>query len=352
MNGTLPSTPQPGTPIFGTPPRPLTRVDSRSNFQFRQPFPNQPGAPIRPGQPVIIRQPPHPSSPQFVQRNPVPVPGHQRPQVLATPPGQPLPLNPQNRPPFRPSTPFPRPPGIPNQRPLFHQRSVPTFGIPVRPPIQEDSFRSQTLDSSEIDHSRSSDDNKNTTNEYIKTPSIAAMNNRSYSLSSNHPEQLTDPKEEARRRSISSVDSYGEGRPGSRPVSRQGSVSGSNENLDKKPEIEIPSRPESRSMSRMNKIIEDEDRSPSSLTDVSQKSPDLSNLSDSVSKSQATVSKTPDSANISKLPLSPDGQNTKPQGIAETAIPIQNGTKESTSGSAKAGDSEKMQKGKSPNRSG
>lgn len=316
-------------------------------------YPNQPGVPIRPGQPVILRQPP-PGSPQFVPRNPIPGPG-QRPPVSTTQPGQPIALNPQQRPPFRPATPFPRPPGIPNQRPLFHQRSVPAFGALVRPSIPEDSiYRSQTLDSSEIDHSRSSDDNKNTTNEYVKTPSIAAMNNRSYSLSSNPPEQLTDPKEEARRRSISSVDSYGEGRP----ASRQGSISGSTENLDKKTDNEIPSRPESRSMSRMNKIIEDEDRSPSSLTDVSQKSPDTSNLSDNVSKSQTTVSKTPDSANVSKPSINLDSPSVnKIQSTTENLknskppTPIENGTKEGTSRNEKTNDS-KTQKGKSPNRSG
>lgn len=185
------------------------------------------------------------------------------------------------------------------------------------------------------------------------------MNNRSYSLSSNHPEQIIDPREEARRRSISSVDSFGEGRPGSRPASRQESVSGSIENLDKKTENEIPSRPESRSMSRMNKIIEDDDRSPSSLTDVSQKSPDLSNLSDSISKSQATVSKTPDSGHTNRPTANLDSPKTfKPLTEFENAkttkptTPIQNGTKETTSRYERSSNSAKGQKGKSPNRSG
>lgn len=182
------------------------------------------------------------------------------------------------------------------------------------------------------------------------------MNNRSYSLSSNHPEQIIDPREEARRRSISSVDSFGEGRPGSRPASRQESISGSIENLDKKTENEIPSRPESRSMSRMNKIVEDDDRSPSSLTDVSQKSPDLSNLSDSISKSQATVSKTPDSGPTNKPSVNLDSpQTSKPLTDFENArtskppTPLQNGTKENT---YRTSSSAKGQKGKSPNRSG
>lgn len=185
------------------------------------------------------------------------------------------------------------------------------------------------------------------------------MNNRSYSLSSNHPDQLVDPKEDSRRRSISSVDNYGEGRPGSRPLSRQGSTSGSTENLDKKPDNEIPSRPESRSMSRMNKIIEDDDRSPNSLTGVSQKSPELSNSSDSVSKSQATISKTPDSANINKPQLNLDvSYNNKPASTAEynksgeSSAPVQNDKKERSKGDQNSSSSAKGQKGKSPNRSG
>lgn len=277
--------------------RPLTRLDSRSNLQYRQPFPNQPGQPVSPraGQP-IVRQAVPPGSQPFFPRSPVPGPGQLRP---APPPGQATqgqptqPLTPnQQRPIFRPSTPFPRPTTGLAQRPPFQQRSFGGFGTTPRPSIPEEVLqKSQTLDSSEIDQSRGSDDNKNTTNDYVKTPSIAAMNNRSYSLSSNPPEQSIDAKEEARRRSISSVDSYGEGRPGSRPTSRQGSISGSTENLEKKQENEVPSRPESRSASRMNKIIEDDDKSPTSP--ASQKSPDVNSTSDSLSKSP--VSKSPNS---------------------------------------------------------
>lgn len=188
-----------------------------------------------------------------------------------------------------------------SQRPLFQQKSVPAFAT-QRPPIQEESLsRSQTLDTTEIDHSKIADD-KNTANDHIKAPSIAAMNNRSYSLSSNPPEQSNEAKEEARRRSVSSVDSLGEGRPGS----RHSSISGSAENLDKKQDNEVPSRPESRAMSRMNKIVEDEDRSPSSLTDVSQKSPDLSN---NMSDRSHPTSKTPENNYINR----PKSPNPKPQ---------------------------------------
>ncbi|XP_074034014.1 microtubule-associated protein tau isoform X2 [Leptinotarsa decemlineata] len=340
-----------GPPI--NPQRPLTRVDSRSNFQFRPPFPNQPGTPIRPG-PGQVRQSLPPGSQQFLQRNPNAVPiqrlqgSIQGPQGISQgpapgfqgisqgPPGQPFPAN-QQRAGFRPQTPFPRQ-AFPNQRPpgIFQQRSVPSFGN-LRPQIQEELGRSQTLDTSETDHSNIPNDNKINSNDYIKAPSIAAMNNRSFSLSSNPPEPTGETREEARRRSVSSVDSMGEGRPGSRPLSRQSSVSGSNENLDKKPDNEIPSRPESRSTSRMNKIIEDEDLSTNSLTEISQKSPDLSNISPSTSNSpsQPTVSKTPDSAGN--------------QPVARE--PLENGTKDGPSGTGKYLDLGKPPKPKSPARS-
>ncbi|CAG9861188.1 unnamed protein product [Phyllotreta striolata] len=256
------------------PQRPLSRTDSRTSFPYRPPFPNQqpPGVPPRP------QLPRPPLQQQFPQRVPAPPPpGQQRPPGLlpGVPPGQPFPGHLQ-RAGFRPSSPFPRPP-VPNQRPpgVFQQRSVPAFGN-TRPPIPEEGIvRSQTLDSSELEPSRI-DDGKSAPQDFVKAPSIAAMNNRSYSLSSNAPEIHVDSREEARRKSVSSVDNYGEGKPPSRPSSRQDSW-GSSDNLDKKEEV--PSRPESRSASRMNKIVEDEDKS-SSLTDVSQKSADTSaNLS-------------------------------------------------------------------------
>ncbi|XP_018565362.1 microtubule-associated protein tau isoform X3 [Anoplophora glabripennis] len=290
--------PQPAGPV--NPLRPLTRIDSRSSFQFRPPFPNQQGAPVRPGQ---VRQPTPPGTQQYIQRNPVPGPG-QRPPIAPAPPAQAFPQA-QNRDNYRPVTPFPRAPVQP-QRPLFQQRSVPAFAT-QKPQLQEENLsRSQTLDTTEIDHSKSADE-KNTSNDHIKAPSIAAMNNRSYSLSSNPPEQSNEAKEEARRRSVSSVDSLGEGRPGS----RHSSISGSAENLDKKQDNEVPSRPESRAMSRMNKIIEDE--SPSSLTDVSQKSPDLSERS-------RPASKTPEN-NFSNKPTSPSPKPQTPVPKSPSPVP-------------------------------
>lgn len=251
------------------------------------------------------------------------------------PPGQTFPGS-QQRANFRPLSPFPRP-GVPNQRPpgIFQQRSVPSFGA-LRPQIPEEGIiRSQTLDSSENEPSRN-DEIKNMPQEYIKAPSIAAMNNRSYSLSSNAPPDLPiDSKEEARRKSVSSVDSYGEGRPTSRPSSRQDSTGGSTENLDKKEDI--PSRPESRSTSRMNKIVEDEDRS-SSLTDVSQKSVEFTpnGSLDVVSKSDGTpIPKTPD---LSRKP--PSGSH------------LANGTKDAPTRNDKYLDLDKSPRVRSSKKSG
>lgn len=253
-----------------------------------------------------MRQPVPPSTQQYIQRNPVPGPG-QRPPLAQAPPAQAFPQTQQNKANYRPVTPFPRAP-IQNQRPLFPQKSVPAFAT-QRPQIQEESLdRSQTLDTAEIDHSISADD-KNTANDHIKAPSIAAMNNRSYSLSSNPPEQSNEAKDEARRRSVSSVDSLGEGRPGS----RHSSISGSAENLDKKQDNEVPSRPESRAASRMNKIVEDEDRSPSSLTEVSQKSLDASDRSH-------PTSKTPES-NYNNRPKSPSPKPQTPVPKSPSAVP-------------------------------
>nr|CAI5861835.1 unnamed protein product [Callosobruchus analis] len=196
--------------------RPLLRTDSRVGFQPRIPFQSPqvrpqvrqpfapPGGGASPVQPFAPRQPPRP-----VQR---------------------------------PQTPFPRQPGPGpgnhQTQKIFQQRSVPAFGRSHIP--EEGVNRSQTLDSAELEYSRyPPDDNRNTSGvDYgSKTPSIAAINNRSYSLSSNAPENQIEAKEEARRRSTSSVDSLGD----------------SGDNLEKKNE-EVPSRP----TSRMNRIVEDE----------------------------------------------------------------------------------------------
>lgn len=272
ISGTSPNS----SDVTSAQPRPLNRVDSRSNFQYRPPFPNQN---VRQNQP---RQVLSPGTQQFIQRSPVGGvgirPQGQLPQNLGQPvTGQAPRVN------FRPQTPFPRA-GVPNQRPqgIFQQRSVPSFGT-TRPPITEEYLnRSQTLDISETDFSRTHDENKHINTDYVKTPSIAAMNNRSYSLSSNAPE-VTDNNEDARRRSISSVDSMGEGRFDS----RQGSVSGSTEGLDRKQD-EDHSRPESRAMSRMNKIVEDEDRT------VTTQEKTINNFVDNSCKTTENGSKTQD----------------------------------------------------------
>ncbi|KAJ8954994.1 hypothetical protein NQ318_000426 [Aromia moschata] len=314
--------------------RPLTRIDSRSSLQFRPPFPNQPDrlqfANLSPNS--------NPSSLYRGARYPVSV--RQDPKVLCRNP--PFPQN-QNRANFRPPAPFPRTP-VPNQRPpgLLHQKSVPAFPI-IRPQIPEEGAnRSQTLDTTEIEYSKGPDDNKDA-NEHTKTSSGAAINNRSYSLNMNPPESPNESADDQRRRSASNVYGLREGRPSSVQSSHSDSV----ESLDKKQENEVPSRPESRSASRMNKIVEDEGKHRNSLTNESHKSPDMSNESPG-EKSQPTVSDTPDSTNSNNVqsepqavviqPPSPKSPIPKPAHKSPTPkpsshgnAPIQNGTEKITS---------------------
>ncbi|XP_049821000.1 microtubule-associated protein tau isoform X2 [Aethina tumida] len=237
---------QNGAPVPSSQPirPPLTRIDSRSNFppNIRPGFPNGPPVvqnrpQIRPGQPPFIQRG---LAPGVRPQGPVPFPQNQFQQGY--PPNQP-------RANFRPVTPYPRPP----QRPqgIFPQRSVPSFG--QRPQLSEEEQpnpelqRSQTLDPNESPKH----------NEETARPNLAAMKNRSYSLQSNSSDHQDNGE---RRRSIASVD-------------------GNEEKEDAPEKPENLSRPES----RMKKIAEDEDdeklsitstsnRSPSSLTDVSQNS--------------------------------------------------------------------------------
>ncbi|XP_068909438.1 microtubule-associated protein tau-like isoform X4 [Tenebrio molitor] len=225
------------------PPRPpLTRLDSRSSLPLRPGFPSQPGVVLRPQQ---IRQP-IPGQ-QFVQRPP---------GAVSRPPGQPQfiqnqgvrpPINPN----FRPSTPFPRPQPPQGQAPrqpgIFQQRSAPGYPQP-RPQFEGDQLlRSQTLDSTDL--TSKSPENVKTAQEDFTRSALNAMKNRSYSVSSNASDTQSVHEEE-RRRSVSSVGS----------VEDRKSVTGSVENLDKKSEGDFPSRPESRASSRMNKIIEHDDK--------------------------------------------------------------------------------------------
>lgn len=126
-------------------------------------------------------------------------------------------------------------------------------------------IRSQTLDSSEL--ASKLPENVRIGQEDATRTAINAMKNRSFSMSSNEG----GVTEEERRRSVSSIGSYEERR----------SVSGSMENLDKKSE-DYPSRPESRTSSRMNRIMEDDvkivdtKKSPSpQVIDISQKNVDF-----------------------------------------------------------------------------
>ncbi|CAH1972961.1 unnamed protein product [Acanthoscelides obtectus] len=227
--------------------RPLIRTDSRAGFQPRIPFQSPqvrpqvrhtfgPPGTIQPGTPFPPRQPVQGPGPGIRSQQPPFQSQGQQPSIVQGPPQS------QPRPVLRPQTPFPRQPapgqGNNQTQKIFQQRSVPTFG---RTHIPEEGInRSQTLDSAELEYSRHPpDDNRNTAGlDYgNKTPSIAAINNRSYSLSSNAPDNQTEVKDEARRRSTSSVDSLGD----------------VGDNLERRNE-ESSSRP----TSRMNKIIEDE----------------------------------------------------------------------------------------------
>ncbi|CAH0553436.1 unnamed protein product [Brassicogethes aeneus] len=259
---------------------PLIRLDSRSTFPGVRPgFPN-PGGQIRP-QPQI--RPGGVQAP-FVPRNPLP-------QGVNRPPGQPpfqqqqsfqqyqqgQFIQNQQRPNFRPPTPFPRPPqgSAPRPQGIFPQRSAPPLGL-QRSQLSEEELlktelqRSQTLDPGELSTSQRQENEAPL--EVSSRPNLAAMKNRSYSLQSNSSDQqdLAQTLEE-RRRSVASVESLGE------------------------KDDETSSRPESR-MSHMNKILEDDDDklsitsniSPSSLTDVSHKS--VNNDTFSMNKSELNTS--------------------------------------------------------------
>lgn len=192
-----------------------------------------------------------------MQRPPI-IPGGQQP---FPPPQRPPPnLNPNIQGGIRPGTPFPRQPG-PRSPGIYPQKSFPVAGSP-RPPVAEDLvYRSQTLDST--DYIGSKPEDVLMPMEESK-PSLAAMKNRSYSLSSNEP-TVSLPDE--RRRSVSSIGSVEE-RSSSGLDNRNGRID------------DLHERPESRA-SLMNKIAEDDDdespnKSPmsndNSIDNLSQKS--------------------------------------------------------------------------------
>ncbi|CAG9766831.1 unnamed protein product [Ceutorhynchus assimilis] len=266
-----PSPPNPNGPFLVRPP--LSRSDSRQNFQYRPPFSPQtfvnsgpqslspqvlsgyqPSSPLNSGPQSLSPQPLsgyHPSSPvnsgpqsigpqylsgpqirpgvnrppvanqPFVQRGPPLGPGGTR-----LPQGNNSPQQ-QQRPVFRPQSPFQRPPLLGQRPQVYQQSSVPAY----RPRTNlEDSLsslnRSQTLDSSELENPNIADDGRRLSVD--QRPPSAASLARSFSTSPNQSQS-------------------------------------SMENVFKKEEV-VTSRPESRSGSRMDKIVENDvkiERNPS-----------------------------------------------------------------------------------------
>ncbi|XP_060527213.1 microtubule-associated protein 2 isoform X2 [Cylas formicarius] len=256
--------------VFNRPP--LNRLDSRSGL-FRPPFPH-----VQP--PRLPQQPPRQ---QFVQRGPPPGPGGpQRPPVLVStfpnvldklinscnnqaPSG--APVYPQARPNFRP--PFPRSP-LPNQRPpIFQQRSLPA-ALGPRPFFGEESlYRSQTLDSSEIELSRNVENARGPPAE-PRPPSIAS--NRSYSVPSPNPlptfrrSGSSDSLEASRRGSAESVGKKGD-EESSRPSSRMDRIVENGDKTADQPDNHAQSYPiinkeVERDSSPANPIITKEANSP------------------------------------------------------------------------------------------
>ncbi|XP_044258476.1 microtubule-associated protein tau [Tribolium madens] len=316
-------------PGYATSPRPpLTRLDSRSSLPLR------PGFPPGPPRPQQIRQP-IPGQQQFIQRPPGGAP---------RPPGQPQfiqnqarPINPN----FRPTSPFPRPQLPQGQGPrqpgIFQQRSVPAFNQP-RPQLDDHLIRSQTLDSSDLLHKPL--ENVKTAQEDATKSAINAMKNRSFSMSSNVSEPQSVSEEE-RRRSVSSIGSYEERR----------SVSGSMENLDKKYE-DYPSRPESRSSVRMNRIMENDDKinvpnkPPSPQTDTMQKNVDFKlPVQENKTKSHSPVGRV-----VEKVEEKDDVFISKPK-EEKSVKDIQNGICDDKKPDSKTLELKNLKKGKSPSRS-
>ncbi|XP_030755801.1 microtubule-associated protein tau [Sitophilus oryzae] len=260
----------PAGPFLARPP--LLRTDSRQNFNYRPPFPNVvpssgpqslgtvpphqynqgysvnsgpqsigPGVlPPRPPQQQVVRQPVQ--QPQFVQRGPPLGPGGTPPpRGGPVPGGQFPPGQQQSRPPiFRPQTPYPRPPLLAQRPQIFQQSSVPSFNRP-RPSLEDSFYRSQTLDTAEIEGQRYADGGRSPLADQ-RPPSVASLG-RSMSSSSQGP--FFDQKRHS-------------GSQESINISRQGSME--NVTMQRRYEDQPPSRPDSRPPSRMDKI--DESKTP------------------------------------------------------------------------------------------
>ncbi|XP_050303331.1 microtubule-associated protein tau isoform X2 [Anthonomus grandis grandis] len=290
---TAPS-PQTSGPFLVRPP--LSRSDSRTNFQYRPPFapagaPHSIGPQILSGHQVTgpLNSGPHSLSPQvisyqsgspvnsgypssplnsgpqsigpqvlrpqlsagarspvggqtFVQRGPPLGPGGTQGPRISPQGSNPVPSPPYQqthgqRPIFRPQSPFSRPPLLAQRPQVYQQSSVPAFNR-QRPGFDEQPlYRSQTLDSSELDVHKYAEENISPPTGDQRPPSVASIG-RNHSINAS-PTQNMDRKMSSSQESVN--------------ISRHSSQ----ENVCKKEE-NIPSRPESRSGSRMGKIMENE----------------------------------------------------------------------------------------------
>lgn len=221
---------------------PLTRIDSRNSFPIRPGFSNPQGAPLRP-----LGQQSRPPPPQgFIQRPTGPTnrppfpPGFVNNQINPNLRSS----GPNIRPPGGPFSPgaFPRgiPPGarLPN---LIHQRSEPNA---EHQRFDRDNFiRSQTLDSADINSSILGNANMDNKEPAVNLQQYTPPKSASSSLHSSNTNLNEEPLRTSSRNS--SID--------------EKRFTNSQENLDKKSENEYPSRPESRSSSRMSQILENHD---------------------------------------------------------------------------------------------
>ncbi|XP_066152188.1 microtubule-associated protein 4 isoform X1 [Euwallacea fornicatus] len=137
-------------------PPPVFRTDSRQNIQFRQPFPTS-------GPQSILTSPNPNQNPQTFSGIRSQSPGARPPATARfaprgpplgnpgpRPPGSTPGFSQQQRPIFRPQSPFPRAPLLAQRPQIFQQNSVPAFSRP-KPLLEESLNRAQTLDSAEVE---------------------------------------------------------------------------------------------------------------------------------------------------------------------------------------------------------
>ncbi|KAF7268831.1 hypothetical protein GWI33_018175 [Rhynchophorus ferrugineus] len=266
----LPSqNPPPPTGSFLARP-PLNRADSRQNIAYRPPFPNIQSGPQsfgsipnnsgpqsilaglgspRPPQ-QLVRQPP--PSTQFVQRGPPVGSGGNPPPRGGPVPGGGFPQGQQQRPIFRPQTPYPRPPLLAQRPQIYQQSSVPAFR--PKTTLEESLNRSQTLDTSEFDVQKHGEGSKSPVGDQ-RPPSVASLG-RSASGSSSGlvaDQKRSNGSQESinmsRQGSMESVisqkktDDQSQSRPGSRPASRMDIIDESKiteGNGSQSPGVELP----------------------------------------------------------------------------------------------------------------